>query len=139
LSGHLRLTDASTLLILQISIDSDQCGLKGVWFKRAPAGVGRPRKSQPAVHKNEETHMPSRRDFIKSLPVTGTAFAVASNVLLEGGSALAQAAAPAATPHPGHFHPKGKAPSPFTVDVLHQARAGLPFGDRRDLTSRKRA
>jgi alkyl sulfatase BDS1-like metallo-beta-lactamase superfamily hydrolase len=82
--------------------------------------------------------MPSRRDFIKSLPVTGTAFAVAGNMLLEGSSALAQAAAPAALPHPGHFHPKGKAPSPFTVDALHQARAGLPFGDRRDFDEQKK-
>jgi alkyl sulfatase BDS1-like metallo-beta-lactamase superfamily hydrolase len=32
----------------------------------------------------------------------------------------------------GHFHPKGKAPSRFTLDVLTQARGGLPFGDTRD-------
>ncbi len=31
-----------------------------------------------------------------------------------------------------HFHPKGKAPSEHTLEVLDQARAALPFNDRRD-------
>ena len=31
-----------------------------------------------------------------------------------------------------HFHPKGKPPSEHTKKVLKQARAGLPFSDKRD-------
>ena len=32
----------------------------------------------------------------------------------------------------GHFHLKGKPPSEHTIKVLEQARAALPFGDKRD-------
>src|SRR4051794_37398091 len=70
----------------------------------------------------------TRRGFIKSVPATGAAFAVAGRMLLEESPARAQPAAP----HSGHFDPKGKAPSKFTVDALKQARADLPFADRRD-------
>ena len=35
-------------------------------------------------------------------------------------------------PLAGHFHPKGKAPSPFTLDILRSAKADLPFADTRD-------
>ncbi len=31
-----------------------------------------------------------------------------------------------------HFHPKGKAPSEFTLAVFEKARETLPFSDRRD-------
>ena len=31
-----------------------------------------------------------------------------------------------------HFHPKGKAPSRFTLEVLKQAKAKLPFADKKD-------
>ncbi len=48
--------------------------------------------------------------------------------------ARAQAAAPLA----GHFHPKGKAPSKFTLDALKKAKAVLPFGDTRDLEEQKK-
>jgi alkyl sulfatase BDS1-like metallo-beta-lactamase superfamily hydrolase len=74
--------------------------------------------------------MPNRREFVQSLP----AFAVASHMLLDGNSAEAQAAAPAQ----GHFHPKGKAPSKFTKEVLRKAKASLPFGDTRDFEEQKR-
>jgi alkyl sulfatase BDS1-like metallo-beta-lactamase superfamily hydrolase len=50
-------------------------------------------------------------------------------------------AEPATTPiasHPGHFDPKGKAPSTFTVEVLKQARADLPFSDTRDFDENKK-
>ena len=78
--------------------------------------------------------MPTRRDFIRSLPATGTAFAVASRMVLEDSPANAQPAAP----HAGHFHPKGKAPSSFTLEVLRQAKTGLPFGDRRDFEEQQK-
>ena len=38
----------------------------------------------------------------------------------------------------GHFHPKGKAPSKYTLDALKQARTGLPFADTRDFDEQKR-
>jgi len=41
--------------------------------------------------------------------------------------------APASTPQPsGHYHPKGKLPSQFTVAQQASLRASLPFEDRRD-------
>ena len=39
--------------------------------------------------------------------------------------------ASAETPE-GHFHPKGKAPSEHTTKIFEQARARLPFADKRD-------
>ena len=38
----------------------------------------------------------------------------------------------------GHFHPKGKPPSEHTIAMLKQARAGLPFADKRDFEEQKR-
>ena len=38
----------------------------------------------------------------------------------------------------GHFHPKGKAPSKFTLDALKQARGSLPFDDVRDFEEFKK-
>lgn len=62
--------------------------------------------------------MTTRRQFIQSLPAAGAAFSVAGHMLLDESPALAQQAAPVE----GHFHPKGKAPSKFTLDVLKQAK-----------------
>ena len=54
--------------------------------------------------------MTTRRELLAAIPATGAAFAIGSSVLLEESPALAQeAAAPLGT----HFHPKGKAPSPY--------------------------
>jgi alkyl sulfatase BDS1-like metallo-beta-lactamase superfamily hydrolase len=78
--------------------------------------------------------MTTRREFIRSLPAAGTAFAVAGNMVVERGAALAQEAAPLK----GHFHPKGKAPSRFTVEVLKKARAALPFADGKDFEEQKK-
>jgi alkyl sulfatase BDS1-like metallo-beta-lactamase superfamily hydrolase len=55
--------------------------------------------------------------------------------MLEDSPARAQAAP---VPLKGHFHPKGKAPSKRTLEVLKQARAGLPFNDTRDFEEQKR-
>ena len=41
-------------------------------------------------------------------------------------------------PLQGHFHIKGKAPSKFTLDVLKQAKATLPFADKRDFEEQKK-
>ena len=48
--------------------------------------------------------------------------------------ALAQALAPAE----GHFHPEGKAPSRFTVELRNGLKAQLPFDDVRDFEESKR-
>ena len=79
--------------------------------------------------------MSTRRQFIHSLPAVGTAFAVAGHLVLEDSSARAQGAT---VPLKEHFHPKGKAPSKHTLDVLKQARGGLPFADQRDFEEQKR-
>ena len=49
--------------------------------------------------------------------------------MTEAGPAAAQTTPPLA---PGHFHPKGKAPSEHTVAILKTARETMPFGDTRD-------
>jgi alkyl sulfatase BDS1-like metallo-beta-lactamase superfamily hydrolase len=83
----------------------------------------------------QEGEMATRREFVQALPAMGTAFAVGGHLVLEDNPARAQGAA---APLAGHFHPKGKAPSKFTLDALKQARAGLPFGDTRDFDEQKK-
>jgi alkyl sulfatase BDS1-like metallo-beta-lactamase superfamily hydrolase len=78
--------------------------------------------------------MSTRREFIQSLPTVGAALVAAGHVVFEESRAHAQAAAPLA----GHFHPKGKAPSKFTIEALKQAKATLPFNDERDFEEQKR-
>ena len=78
--------------------------------------------------------MATRREFIQSLPAASAAFAVASHMVLDENPAVAQTAAPAE----GHFHPKGKAPSKFTREVLDKSKATLPFDDTRDLEEQKK-
>jgi hypothetical protein len=51
--------------------------------------------------------MTTRRGFLGAVSGAGAAFAVGAGLPHEGGAARAQPAAPL----PGHFHPKGKAPS----------------------------
>ena len=79
--------------------------------------------------------MRTRREFVQTLPAVGTAFAVGGHLVLDDSPAQAQGVA---APLAGHFHPKGKAPSKFTLDVLKQARGGLPFGDTRDFDEQKK-
>jgi alkyl sulfatase BDS1-like metallo-beta-lactamase superfamily hydrolase len=78
--------------------------------------------------------MTSRREFVQGLPALGAAFAVGGNIVLNEGPAHAQEAAALK----GHFHPKGKAPSRHTLEVLKKARTGLPFADKRDFEEQKR-
>jgi alkyl sulfatase BDS1-like metallo-beta-lactamase superfamily hydrolase len=82
-----------------------------------------------------EKAMANRREFVKSLPALGTAFAVGGHLVLDDSPARAQGAA---APLAGHFHPKGKAPSKFTLDVLTKTRSELPFGDTRDFEEQKK-
>jgi len=78
--------------------------------------------------------MTTRRQFVQSLPAAGAAFAVAGHLVLDEGQARAQEPAPLK----GHFHPKGKAPSKFTVEVLKNAKADLPVADKRDFEEQKK-
>ncbi|WP_202921123.1 alkyl/aryl-sulfatase [Anatilimnocola aggregata] len=64
----------------------------------------------------------------------GAAFAVAGHMVLEQSPVRAQDS----TPLTGHFHPKGKAPSVFTRAVLQEAKATLPFADKRDFEEQKK-
>jgi alkyl sulfatase BDS1-like metallo-beta-lactamase superfamily hydrolase len=79
--------------------------------------------------------MATRREFVQSLPAVGTAFAISGDLVLDDSPALAQGAA---APMAGHFHPKGKAPSKSTLDVLRRWRSDLPFGDTRDFEEQKK-
>jgi alkyl sulfatase BDS1-like metallo-beta-lactamase superfamily hydrolase len=78
--------------------------------------------------------MATRRDLLTAIPAIGTAFAVGGAMLGEGTAQAQQAPAPL----PGHFHPKGKAPSEHTVRVLEEARAALPFSDESDFAEWER-
>ncbi|WP_414474645.1 alkyl/aryl-sulfatase [Microvirga sp. M2] len=78
--------------------------------------------------------MATRREFVQGLPALGAAFTVGSHIVLNESPAQAQEAAPLK----GHFHPKGKAPSRHTLEVLQNARADLPFADRRDFEEQGR-
>ncbi|MBO9433588.1 MBL fold metallo-hydrolase [Ruegeria sp. R13_0] len=72
---------------------------------------------------------PDRRDFMKTVPAIGAAFAVSPTFLSE--EAAAQTTSTAA-PLEGHFHPKGKAPSEHTLKILAEAKETLPFSDTQD-------
>jgi len=78
--------------------------------------------------------MPTRRQVVISVPSTAAAFALSDQFALDAGPARAQQI----DPLQGHFHLKGKAPSKFTLEVLQQAKATLPFADNRDFEEQKR-
>lgn len=79
--------------------------------------------------------MSTRRAFIQGLLVAGTAAPIAARLVADATPALAQSTA---APLAGHFHPKGKAPSSFTVEVLRKAKEGLPLADDRDFEEQKK-
>ena len=54
---------------------------------------------------------------------------------METASALAQ---DSPVPLAGHFRPKRKAPSKYTLEILKKAKDNLPFGDTRDLDEQKK-
>ena len=62
--------------------------------------------------------MTTRRQFIVSVPAAAAAFALADHFVLGVSPARAQQI----DPLQGHFHPKGKAPSKFTLEVLKRLR-----------------
>jgi alkyl sulfatase BDS1-like metallo-beta-lactamase superfamily hydrolase len=78
--------------------------------------------------------MVTKREFIQAVPTVGAAFAIAGSVVLDESPARAQTAPPLK----GHFHPKGKAPSSHTTEILRKAKDALPFSDTRDLDENRR-
>jgi alkyl sulfatase BDS1-like metallo-beta-lactamase superfamily hydrolase len=72
--------------------------------------------------------------MILSVPAAAAAFALADRFVLDVPPARAQQI----DPLQGHFHPKGKAPSKFTVEVLEKAKAMLPFADKRDFEEQRK-
>lgn len=82
--------------------------------------------------------MSTRREFIQTLPAVGSAFAVIGQAVLNECPANAQTQYQTPSGLKGHFHPKGKAPSKYTLDALKQARNGLPFADTRDIDEQRR-
>ena len=76
--------------------------------------------------------MQTRRDFIKTVPITAGAFAVGGCVMPESPPRTDEPAILTTEPHQGHFDPKGKAPSKYTIEALEKARASLPLQDTRD-------
>ncbi|MEM8952703.1 MAG: alkyl sulfatase dimerization domain-containing protein [Verrucomicrobiota bacterium] len=82
--------------------------------------------------------MPSRRQFIKSVPATAGAFAVTGTFLGESSSLAQSAPTSSGEPLKEHFHPKGKAPSKFTREILENSKKTLPFSDERDFTEQEK-
>ncbi len=78
--------------------------------------------------------MTTRREFLASVPAALAAFAVADRLVLDAPPARAQQIDPLR----GHFHPKGKAPSSHTLEVLRKAKQTLPLSDTRDFEEQKR-
>lgn len=66
--------------------------------------------------------------MLRSFLLFGTVLVLAVTVL------TLAACSPSETPvvAEDHFHPKGKVPSEFTLEVFEKARETLPFSDRRD-------
>jgi hypothetical protein len=62
--------------------------------------------------------MPTSRQVITSIPAAAAAFAKANQFVLDPSSARAQQI----DPSQGHFHPKGKPPSKFTLEVLNKRK-----------------
>jgi alkyl sulfatase BDS1-like metallo-beta-lactamase superfamily hydrolase len=66
-------------------------------------------------------------------------FASAVGLLVCAGALVLAPVFARADDHPAdHFDPKGKAPSKFTLDVLRQQQATLPFADARDFDEQKK-
>jgi alkyl sulfatase BDS1-like metallo-beta-lactamase superfamily hydrolase len=82
--------------------------------------------------------MQTRRDFIKTVPISAGAFAVGGSLMLENTALADESTILTTKPHQGHFDPKGKAPSKYTIEVLEKARESLPLQDTRDFDEFKR-
>jgi len=73
--------------------------------------------------------------FSKQLPITVISCLFAGTTLAAGGGAVQV--------NPGamegkHFHPKGKLPSSYTIEIQKHQREILPFADKRDFDEQKK-
>ena len=73
-----------------------------------------------------------RFTFVRLIFLAGLTTTVACSPPDESDSAETSGTQTAAVIAEGHFHPKGKAPSQYTLAVLEQAKKTLPFDDTRD-------
>ena len=62
-----------------------------------------------------------------AVTLLGSATATTADAASAGGDATPYAESP-----DEHFHPKGKPPSKYTLEVIRKARESMPFSDRRD-------
>lgn len=81
--------------------------------------------------------MKTRREFLTTVPAAAGALAIGYK-LCPDNTASGQAAAHSAAPPKGHFHPKGKAPSRFTKEILAAAKDSLPLTDTRDFEEQQK-
>lgn len=81
--------------------------------------------------------MHSRREFIMAVPAAAGALAVGCGILGDN-TASGQRTASTEEPFHGHFHPKGKAPSRFTKEILAAAKDSLPLADTRDFEEQQK-
>ena len=63
---------------------------------------------------------------------------VIGRVVAVGGLIIGACSIDGTTVAQEHFHPKGKLPSSFTLELFEQARATLPFADRQDFEEQER-
>ena len=77
--------------------------------------------------------MTTRRPFYGWTAAAIAAAALCAPLAFNAGAAQAQGAAVANPPSDmKHFHPQGKMPSTFTLELRNGAKAQLPFDDKRD-------
>jgi len=75
-----------------------------------------------------------RRQLLGGLAAAGSAFTLPATLFGQEASPAAQPAEPLKA----HFHPKGKAPSSHTIDILKKTGTTLPFDDTRDFEEFKK-
>ena len=78
--------------------------------------------------------MTSRRTLIFTLAISLAACVASPTRAAEGGGVIADPGAAEGK----HFHPKGKLPSTFTIELRKGVRATLPFEDERDFAEAKK-
>lgn len=78
--------------------------------------------------------MKNRRFSMILIAVAGAIFVFAGYLLLGEGYAKAQVT----TSTSEHFHPLGKAPSKYTIELRDNLKATLPFDDKRDFEEAKK-
>ena len=83
--------------------------------------------------------MTTRRRFYGWTAAAIAAAALCAPLAFNAGAAHAQGAAVANPPSEmKHFHPRGKMPSTFTLELRNGAKAQLPFDDKRDFDEAKK-